>query len=66
LKVLDIISGGDIILSNNVCLTDYLFLEMKYSPVFTTVAINRETNLHGIRILGLFEILTHAIGIKFP
>lgn len=40
---------------------------MKYSPVFTAIAIDKEDeNNIGFRKLGLFEIWKYAIGIKFP
>lgn len=57
---------GDVIISNNVCVADFIFLEMAYSPLFTAVAINKDTGKFGFRKLGLFETLTHAMGIKFP
>jgi 1-acyl-sn-glycerol-3-phosphate acyltransferase len=66
LQVTDKIKSGDIILCNNACFIDYLFLEMAYSPLFTAVAINRENGKLGLRKLGMLEIMMHAIGIKFP
>ena len=66
LIVRDKIENGDVIISNNVSLLDYLYLEIQYSPLFTAVAINKETGNYGFRKLSIIEILTHAIGIKFP
>lgn len=54
------------IISNNVSLLDYLFLEMAYSPLYTAVAINKSNGKYGFRKLSLLEIPLHAIGIKFP
>jgi hypothetical protein len=62
----DKITANDVIISNNVSLIDYLYLELAYSPIFTAVAINKQTGKYGFRKLSLLEIPFHAIGIKFP
>eukprot|EP00347_Sterkiella_histriomuscorum_P002985 403366042 len=66
LSVKDTISGGDIIISNNVSLIDYLFLELCYAPLYTQVAINRQSGKFGFRVIGMLEVLRCAIGIRFP
>ena len=47
---------------------DWLYLLLNYSPIFTKIVVvkaqgNRKA---GLRALGVFETMTHAIGIKFP
>lgn len=59
---------GDVFITNQTCFVDWLYLILNYSPVFTKIVIvkaqgNRKA---GLRVLGLFETLFHAIGIKFP
>lgn len=54
------------IICNNVCLIDYLYLELSYAPLFTAVAINKKTGKFGFRKLGLLEIPFYAMGLKFP
>lgn len=66
LRVQDRVKSGDVIICNNVSFIDYLFLELSYAPLYTAVAINRQTGKFGIRKLGVLEITGHAIGIKFP
>ena len=39
---------------------------MAYSPMFTAIAINRDNGKVGLYKLRLFNVFTHAIGIKFP
>ncbi|CDW91471.1 UNKNOWN [Stylonychia lemnae] len=66
LSVVDKITSNDVIICNNVSLIDYLFLEMAYAPLFTAVAVNKQTGKYGFRKLSMLEIPFHAIGIKFP
>ena len=54
------------IICNNVSVLDYLFLEMAYAPLYTAVAINRESGKYGFRKVALWEIVFYAMGIKFP
>ena len=66
LRVRDQVVSGDVIICNNASLIDYVYLELSYSPLFTTVAINAETKKHGFRKLAAWEIPFYAMGIKFP
>ena len=59
---------GDVFVTNQTCFVDWLWLKLNYSPVFTKIVIvkaqgNRKA---GLRILGFFETIWHAIGIQFP
>ena len=40
LIVSDVVKDGDIILAKSVSVIDWIFLEMAYSPVFTTMCLN--------------------------
>lgn len=62
----DVIQSGDLILSNQTSVLDFLFLEFAYSPVFTAIAFDSETGQVGLRKVGMFETLTFALGLKFP
>lgn len=66
LRVRDQVNSGDVIICNNASLIDYVYLELSYSPLFTTVAINAETKKHGFRKLAAWEIPFYAMGIMFP
>lgn len=59
---------GDVFITNQTCFVDWLWLVLSYSPIFTKIVIvkaqgNRKA---GLRILGFFESIWHAIGIQFP
>ena len=62
----DVIASGDIIISNSLSFLDYIFLETKYSPLFTTLAFNKSSGELGLTTLSFFSVISHAMGIKFP
>ena len=39
---------------------------MAYSPTFAALCRGQESGRYGFRKLGMLEIVTYAIGIKFP
>jgi hypothetical protein len=59
-----VIEAGDVIVSNQVSLLEWLFLEMAYSPCFTAVCI--KDGRYGLRKVGMLEAPFYAIGLKFP
>ena len=60
---------GDVYICNQTCFVDWCFLLQNMSPVFTKIVIVEKANGQsklGIRALGSFETITHALGIRFP
>ena len=62
----DVISSGDIIVSNQVSVLEFIFLNMAYAPTFTAVCREANTGKYGLRKVGLLELPFFAMGIKFP
>lgn len=60
---------GDVWITNQTCLLDYVHLMYRYSPLFTKIVIvekpNGETKA-GLRVFGPLDYVTHSIGICFP
>ena len=68
LKVTEI-KGGDLFVCNQTCFADWAWIEMKYSPTFTkVVTVNNQDGQStvGLRVLGTWETLCHALGINVP
>lgn len=59
---------GDVIICNQTCFIDWVYLVLNYSPIFTKIVIMRVQGNKkvGLRPLGYFETVFHALGIKFP
>ena len=60
---------GDVYVCNQTCLSDWLWLSMKYSPIFTKIVIVEKRNGEvkaGLRPLGILETVWHAVGIHLP
>jgi len=58
-----------LILSNHINPMDFVYLAHHYCPVFTKVVMYTDTEgkqRAGIRELGMFEVVSHAIGLRFP
>jgi hypothetical protein len=66
LTVRDVIREGDVILSNQVSLLEFIFFEMAYSPMFTAIARRAQDGRYGLRKIGMLELPLYAMGIKFP
>ena len=64
LKVRDVIGQTDIIVSNQVSMLDFIFMEMAYAPVFTAVCTRN--GKYGLRKIGMLELPWYAMGIKLP
>ena len=39
---------------------------MKYSPTFTKIVVNKDTNKIGVRKIGYLELFKNAVGISLP
>ena len=59
---------GEVIICNQTCFVDWVYLVLNYSPIFTKIVIMRVQGNKkiGLRPLGYFETVFHALGIKFP
>ena len=59
---------GDVLVCNQTCFVDWLFLNLSYSPIFTKIVIVqiKEGYKIGLRPLSTFEMITHGLGINFP
>lgn len=58
-----------LILSNHINVLDFVYLAHFYCPLFTKVVLYIDCNGNrkaGVSELGMFEVITHAMGIKFP
>jgi hypothetical protein len=58
-----------LILCNHINPLDFVFLAHHYCPIFTKVVMYTDSDgkkRAGVRELGVFEVVTHAMGIKFP
>jgi len=64
LVVKDVIKSGDVIITNQISLLEFIYLEMKYSPLFTAVCY--KAGKFGLRRIGILELPFYAMGIKFP
>lgn len=61
-----LVADGDVILSTQAALIEYVYLTHLYSPVFTAVAIDEDTGDHGFRVLSGLGLVGHAMGIRHP
>lgn len=57
---------GDVYVCNQTCFADWVWLMMKFSPIFTKIVVvekkNGETKV-GLRALSAWESIWHAMGI---
>jgi 1-acyl-sn-glycerol-3-phosphate acyltransferase len=55
---------AEVYICNNTSFIDWFYLSYKYSPCFTRIVIHN--GRAGLRILGWWESIWSAIGLKFP
>ena len=56
----------NILLCNETCVIQYIYLMEAYAPLFVTMDIDEKTGKGGLRALGMFEVVFRAMGIRFP
>jgi len=63
------VQDADLLVCNQTCFVDWLYLIFRYSPTFTQIVIVKQpggSTKAGLRILSGWELFKHAIGLKFP
>ena len=63
------IDGGKaptLLLANDTCVLQHLWLICAFSPLFCTMDFDEKTGKAGVRPIGAIEMIRRACGINFP
>lgn len=56
----------NLIICNDTCAVQYIYLLTTYCPLFVTMDFDEATGKPGLRALGRFDLIKRAIGLVFP